>query len=298
MDRLDAMRVFARVVERRSFTLAAEDTGLPRSSVTDAVKQLEARLGVRLLQRTTRHVAPTLDGEAYYQRCLAILSDIEDAEGAFAGAKPKGLLRVDVHGTLARHFVLPNLPAFLAAYPDIQIYMSEGDRLVDLIREGIDCVLRVGTPQDSDMVARRLAMLEEVTLAAPAYLTAHGIPEHPDALGEGHRMVGFRSTAAGGLLPLEFIIDGEARHVSLPVTVSVNAAESYLSAAEQGLGLIQVPRYHAGQALAAGALVEVLAPFPPTPTPVSVLYPRDRQLSPRVRVFTDWLERVFGQRAP
>lgn len=297
MDRLDAMRVFTRVVERRSFTLAAEDTGLPRSSVTDAVKQLEARLGVRLLQRTTRHVAPTLDGEAYYQRCLAILADVEDAEGAFAGATPKGLLRVDVHGTLARHFVLPGLPAFLSAYPDIEIYMSEGDRLVDLIREGIDCVLRVGTPQDSDMVARRLAVLEEVTLAAPAYLSAHGVPQHPDALA-GHRMVGFRSTAAGGLLPLEFTIEGMVRHVALPVTVSVNAAESYFSAAKLGLGLIQVPRYHAEAALGTGALVEVLAPFPPTPTPVSVLYPRNRQLAPRVRVFTDWLARIFAQGAP
>src|SRR6478736_1728504 len=157
MDRFDAMRVFSRVVERRSFTLAAEDTGLPRSTVTDAVKQLEARLGVRLLQRTTRHVSPTLDGEAYYQRCLSILADIEEAEGAFAGAKPKGLLRVDVHGTLARHFVMPRLPDFLAEYPGIELYMSEGDRLVDVIREGIDCVLRVGGLQDSDMIARRIA---------------------------------------------------------------------------------------------------------------------------------------------
>ncbi|MGH6805374.1 MAG: LysR family transcriptional regulator, partial [Ensifer adhaerens] len=144
MDRFDAMRVFSRVVERRSFTQAAEDLGLPRSTVTDAVKQLEARLGVRLLQRTTRHVSPTLDGAAYHQRCISILDDIEDAEGAFAGARPKGLLRIDVHGTLARHFVLPSLPAFLAAYPEIELYMSEGDRLVDLVREGIDCVLRVG----------------------------------------------------------------------------------------------------------------------------------------------------------
>jgi DNA-binding transcriptional LysR family regulator len=122
------------VVERRSFTLAAEDLALPRSTVTDAVKQLEARLGVRLLQRTTRHVSPTLDGEAYHRRCLALIADLEDAEAAFGGAKPKGLLRVDVHGTLARHFVLPRLPDFLAEYPAIEFYMSEGDRLVDLVR--------------------------------------------------------------------------------------------------------------------------------------------------------------------
>ncbi|ULR44901.1 LysR family transcriptional regulator [Rhizobium sp. K102] len=297
MDRFDAMRVFCRVVERRSFTLAAEDTGLPRSTVTDAVKQLEARLGVRLLQRTTRHVSPTLDGEAYYQRCLSILADIEDAEGAFAGARPKGLLRVDVHGTLARHYVLPSLPSFLDAYPEIEFHMSEGDRLVDLIREGIDCVLRVGTPGDSDMVARRLAMLDEITLASPAYIAAHGLPQHPDRL-TGHRMVGFRSSSTGTLLPLEFIVDGEVRNITLPATVAVNAAESYVSAARMGLGLIQIPRYHAEKDLTEGRLVRVLGDFPLTPTPVSLLYPRNRQLSPRVRIFIDWLVKVFARQNP
>lgn len=286
------MRVFTRIVERRSFTLAAEDTGLPRSTVSDAVKDLEARLGVRLLQRTTRHVSPTLDGEAYYQRCLSILADIEDAEGAFAGARPKGLLRVDVHGTLARHFVLPNLPAFLTAYPDIEIYMSEGDRLVDLVREGIDCVLRVGTPQDSDMIARRVAMLDEVTLASPAYIATHGVPAHPRALG-GHRMIGFRSSATGGVLPLEFTLDGAIIDINLPATVSVNAAESYVASAKLGLGLIQIPRYHAEAAIKAGDLVAVLEDFPPSSSPVSLLYPRNRQLSPRVRVFLDWVSEIF-----
>jgi DNA-binding transcriptional LysR family regulator len=264
--------------------------------VTDAVKQLEARLGVRLLQRTTRHVSPTLDGQAYYQRCLTILSDIEDAEGAFAGAKPKGMLRVDVHGTLARHFVLPSLPSFLETYPDIEFYMSEGDRLVDLVREGIDCVLRVGTPQDSDMVARRVAMLEEVTLASPSYVEKYGMPEHPEKL-DGHRMVGFRSTATGGVLPLEFIVDGAVRNIALPAIVTVNAAESFVSAARLGLGLIQVPRYHAEKDLASGALVHVLSDFPLTQTPVSLLYPRNRQLSPRVRVFIDWLMKVFARQS-
>ena len=296
MDRFDAMRVFCRVVERRSFTLAAEDTGLPRSTVTDAIKQLEARLGVRLLQRTTRHVSPTLDGEAYYQRCLRILSDIEDAEGAFAGTKPKGVLRVDVHGTLARHFVLPNLPSFLETYPDIEFQMTEGDRFVDLIREGIDCVLRVGTLQDSDMIGRRVAMLEEVTLAAPAYVKRLGMPMHPETL-DGHRMVGFRSSATGGLLPLEFTVDGQVREITLPATISVNAAESYFAAAKLGLGLIQVPRYHAEDALRSGELLHVLREFPPTRTPVSMLYPRSRQLSPRVRVFIDWLIKVFAGQA-
>lgn len=295
MDRLEEMQVFTRVVERRSFTRAAEDLGLPRSTATDAVKRLERRLGVRLLQRTTRHVAPTLDGEAYYQRCLAILADVEEAEGAFAGVKPKGPLRVDVHGTLARHFVLPGLPRFLRIYPDIEFYMSEGDRLADLVREGIDCVLRVGVPQDSDMIARRVALLDEVTLAAPSYIEKHGRPEHPDAL-EGHVMVGFRSSVTGGLMPLEFTIGGSVCTRTLPATISVNAAESFVAAAKLGLGLIQIPRYHAEAALRAGELVEVLADFPPTPTPVSLLYPRNRQLSPRVRVFIEWLMEEFAVR--
>lgn len=295
MDRFEAMRAFSRVVERRSFTLAAEDTGLPRSTVTDAVKQLEARLGVRLLQRTTRHVSPTLDGEAYYRRCLTILSDIEDAESAFAGTKPKGLLRVDVHGKLARHFVLPGLPVFLKEYPDIQLYMSEGDKLVDLIREGIDCVLRVGDLQDSDMIARRVALLEEVTCVSPDYIARFGLPQSIDDL-SGHQMIGFWSTAIGGLLPLEFTAGGGIRTVSLPAVISVNGADTLAAAARLGLGIMQAPRYSLEEDLRQGTLVAILPDNPPTRTPVSLLYPRSRQLSPRVRVFIDWLSREFVTR--
>jgi len=293
MDRLDAMGVFSRVVERRSFTLAAEDLGLPRSTVTDAVKQLEARLGVRLLERTTRQVRPTLDGEAYHRRCLSLIADFEEAEAAFGGgAKPKGLLHVDVHGTLARHFVMPRLPDFLAEYPGIELYLSEGDRLVDLIGEGIDCVLRVGDLGDSDMIGRRVAMLEEITCAGPAYIDRFGRPASVDAL-DDHIMVGFHSSATGALLPLEFDVNGTAREVTLRTTVSVNGAESLVAAARLGLGLIQVPRYHVEDDLKRGTLVAVLPECRPSPTPVSLLYPRNRQLSPRVRVFIDWLIRAF-----
>jgi DNA-binding transcriptional LysR family regulator len=172
--------------------------------------------------------------------------------------------------------------------------MSEGDRLVDLVREGIDCVLRVGIPQDSDMVARRVAMLEEITLASPAYLERHGMPEHPDRL-DGHRMVGFRSSATGTLMPLEFTVDGKVREITIPATISVNAAESLHAAARCGLGIIQVPRYHIERYLASGELVQILKDYPLTETPVSLLYPRNRQLSPRVRVFIDWLVKIFAQ---
>jgi DNA-binding transcriptional LysR family regulator len=293
MDRFDAMRVFTRVVERRSFTLAARDLGLPRSTVTDAVKQLEARLGVRLLERTTRLVGPTLDGEAYHRRCLALIAELEDAEGAFGGAKPKGLLRVEVQGTLARHFLLPSLPGFFAEYPDIELNMSEGERWIDIIREGVDCALRFGNLPDSDMVARRLTMLERLTCASPDYLDRFGFPTHVDAL-DGHRMVGLRSLTTGGLRPMEFVVGGTSRTVTLPVTISVTGTESYLATARLGLGLVQVPRFHAAMDLEQGTLVHVLPDCPPSSMPVSVLYPRNRQLSPRVRVFVDWLVRAFG----
>jgi DNA-binding transcriptional LysR family regulator len=295
MDRFETMLVFTRVVERRSFTLAADDLGLPRSTVTDAVKQIEARLGVRLLERTTRHVAPTLDGEAFHKRCLSLIADLEDAEGAFGGAKPKGLLRIEVQGTLARHFLLPGLPEFFSEYPDIEINMSESDRWVDLVREGVDCVLRFGQLPDSDLIARRVTILERLNVAAPNYLERYGTPKNPDAL-DGHRMVGLRSLTTGRLRPMEFLIDEKLRSVPLPVIMSVTGPESYLATARLGLGLVQVPRFHAEADLADGTLVQVLDAFPPPPVPVSLLYPRNRQLSPRVRVFIDWLVRAFGEK--
>ena len=293
MDRIDAMRLFARVVERRSFTLAAQDLAVPRSTATEVVKQLEARLKVRLLQRTTRYVAPTLDGDAYYRHCVKVVADIEEGEAAFSGAKPSGVLHVDVHGTLARHFMLPGLPRFLEQYPDLQLFISEGDRLVDLVKEGVDCVLRVGELPSSGMVARRVAMLEEGTFVSPTYAARYGEVRTLDDL-EKHRIVGFVSSATGHVLPLEFSVGGKLRHLTPRVAVSVTAAETMVSAARLGLGIIQVPSYHIARDLAAGTLVEILQDFRPSPTPVSLLYPRSRQLSPRVRVFIDWLIQEFA----
>lgn len=293
MDRFDTMQVFVRVVERSSFSRAAEDLGLPASTVTDAIKRLEARLNVRLLERTTRQVRPTLDGEAYYQRCLSILADVDEADSAFTGAKPRGLLRVGVQGTQARHFIVPGLQGFFADYPDVELFLSESDRYVDLVREGIDCVLRAGQPRESDLSARPIALLDEVTVASPDYLARHGTPAQWSAL-QGHRMVGFRSSATGGVLPLEFMVEGQIKTVTLPMTLSVDGGDTYSEAARHGHGLIQVPRYSVQRHLAAGSLVEVLRDTPPSSTPVYVFYPRNRQLSPRVRVFIDWVADAFG----
>lgn len=296
MDRIDAMRVFVRVVERSSFSRAAEDLGLPASTVTDAVKQLEARLGVRLLQRTTRRVRVTLDGEAYHQRCLSILAEIEDAESAFKGARPRGLLRVGVQGAQARRVIVPSLPQFFADYPDVRLFLSEGDRYADIVGEGIDCVLRAGNVGDSDLAARRVAVLDEATVASPGYVARFGMPRRWDAL-EGHRMVGFHSSATNGVLPLEFTVGGTIRTITLPTLMSVNGAETYRAAALAGLGLIQVPRYSIERDLHNGALVEILPDTPPSPTPVHVLYPRSRQLNLRVRVFIDWVVTLYAGHA-
>jgi DNA-binding transcriptional LysR family regulator len=297
LDRIDSMRLFVRIVERSSFTLAANDIGIPRSTVTQAIRRLEERLGARLLQRTTRHVAATLDGEAYYRRCLSILADIEDAEGAFSGATPSGLLRVEVQGSLARHFLLPHLPDFLAQYPAIEISISEGERWVDLVREGVDCVLRYGHLPDSDMVARRVALLEHLTCAAPFYLERFGVPATLDDLAS-HRMIGRRSLTTGQVGPMEFIVDGSVREVAVPAVVSVTGTETFLATALLGLGLFQVPRFHAEAALAEGALVRLLDDWAVPSVPVSLLYPRNRQLSPRVRVFLDWAARAFAPSLP
>ena len=294
MDRFDAMRAFTRIVERRSFTQAAEDLGLPRSSVTDAVKALEARLGVRLLQRTTRQVSPTLDGEAYYQRCVNLIADLEEAEGAFAGAKPSGLIRVDVHGTQARHFLLPGLPDFLSDYPGVRLHLSEAHQPLDMIREGFDCILRVGDLADSPLIRRRLALLQRGAFASPAYLARFGTPRTPDQL-EGHQMIGLTSQQTSGITPLVFCHAGEVRELTLPSVVTVTGPETNIAAACMGLGLIQVPRYRVEAELAAGALVEILWDFPPTPLPVYLLYAHTRQLAPRLRVFIDWVvERYRG----
>ena len=296
MDRLDAMRLFTRVVDRRSFTQAAHDLDVPRSTATQVVQQMEERLGVRLLQRTTRTVMPTLDGEAYYRRCLAILDDVEDAEGAFSGAVPKGTLRVEVQGTIARHFLMPGLPQFFASYPDIEIAMSESDRWVDVVREGVDCVLRYGALPDSDLVARTRHHARAHHLRRAAYLERYGCPQTPDDLAS-HRAVGLRSLTTGTLAPFEFVQPQGLMRIDVPAPLSVTGTESFLDGVRLGLGLAQMPVFHVERDLAEGRLQRVLPEYPVPTGPVSVLYPRSRQLSPRVRVFIDWIVQQFSASA-
>lgn len=295
MDRFDAMRVFVRVTERRSFTLAAEDLGLPRSTVTDAVQDLERRLSVRLLERTTRIVRPTLDGEAYYRRCLQLIADVEDAEAAFSQAKPSGPLRVDLHGTEARYFLVPGLPQFLADYPDIHLHITERHEPLDLLREGYDCVVRAGALSDSSLIRRKLAELPRGTFASPSYLARHGTPNRPDDLVSGHRMVGLLAPDSPTVAPFSFMEAERLREMTLPTAITVTGADTNVASACAGLGLVQVPRYRVEGELARGELVEVLSTTLPPPLPVYVLYLHTQQLSPRLRVFLTWLAGRYRQ---
>ncbi|KGE69047.1 MULTISPECIES: LysR family transcriptional regulator [Pseudomonas] len=292
MDQVKAMKVFVRIYERSSFTLAADDLNLPRATLTHTLNQFEAWLGTRLLERSTRRVRPTLDGEAYYQRCVQLLAELEEAELAFRSVAPKGRLRVDLHGTLAKYFVVPALPEFMARYPDIELSISEADRFVDLIAEGVDCVLRAGTLGDSALIGRRVANLRQVTCASPAYLRKYGEPKRLAELSE-HRAVNYVSRTTAKLFPFEFMVNGELQEVSIDGALSVFGAEIYSASAVAGLGIIQCPHYRMAELIEQGVMREILRETPPPLMPVSVLYPQNRHMSPRVRVFVDWLAEIF-----
>lgn len=299
MDRFDAMRLFTRIVELGSFTQAAAALELPRATATHAIKELEARLQVRLLERTTRQVRTTVDGQAYYERCRHLLLDLEDAESSLAqlAVNPRGRLRIDIHGAAANDIVLPRIGDFHARYPNIVLAVGSGDRLVELVREGVDCVVRAGEPKDSSLVTRRLALLPQVTCASPAYLAERGTPLTPaDLLGQRHLAVNFFSSSRPDHFPYLFEVNGRVEQVVLPDWISVNNADSYKTCAEQGCGIIQVPRYHIERQLRAGTLVEILADTPCPPMVYSVLYPQHRLLSPRVRVFVDWVTALYAER--
>jgi len=288
------MHLFVRIVERGSFSAAASDIGIPRATATNSIKALERRLGVRLLQRTTRHVAPTSDGETYVQKCRIFLSDLEAMEDEFATASVRGHLRIDVNGNLFRQVLLPRFDEFTAQHPELTLHIGDGDRLVDLVREGVDCVVRAGEVSDSGMVIRRLALMPEVTVASSAYVARHGMPGSIDDLhAQAHRMIGFVSSRTGAAMPLEFR-DGEGTTlVTLPSTITVTSSDMSAALVRAGYGVTQAPRFRFEDDLASGVLVEILPLNPPTGTPLSVLYPSRRHMTRRLRVFIDWLVHVF-----
>ncbi len=292
MDKLNAMSAFIQVVEHKSFTKAAQFLNLPRSTLTDAVQQLEAQLNTRLLFRTTRQVSLTDEGAIYYQHCKYILAYIDESENDFIHAKPKGTLKIEVHGIFASHFIIPHLHLFLAEYPDIQLHLTESDRYVDLIKEGIDCVIRIGQLNDSELVVRALGQVEQNTLASPKYLEKYGVPKTLADLKQ-HFMVGFYSSARQKPLPLEFVLRNELKLYELNSMLQVNGAHSYSAAAIQGFGIIQAPRYGHLEEIENGLLCPLLTEYIVPSLPVSLLYPSKTLVSPRQRVFIDWVVQHF-----
>ncbi len=289
MDRIKAMQVFTRVVEAGSFTRAAETLEMPRATVTTSVQQLEAHLGVRLLHRTTRQVSLTLDGGAYYERCLTLLEDLADAEAMLTDRhEPAGRLKVSLPGPPTRKVILPALPAFCARYPLIDLELGVNDRPVDLIQEGVDCALRAGPLPDSSLVARRLGYMVEISCASPDYLARFGTPTTPADLAT-HQVINYHSGRTGRPLPWEYRENGETHQLQLGGRLTVDNADAYTAAAVAGFGLAQIPLYGVHEQLLAGQLVEVLPAYRPAPTPLSVVYPHNRHLSSKVKVFIEWL---------
>lgn len=295
MDRIDLFRIFVRVVECSSFTRAADTLELPRSSVSAALAELERRVGARLLHRTTRKVSPTQEGLALYERSIRVIADVDETENLFRQeASPSGKLRVDVPARIGRLIVARALPGFLDAYPLIDISLGSTDRAVDLVMENVDCVLRVGPLEDSSLVARSIGQLQLVNVASPSYLARHGTPLTPNDLNE-HWAVNYASPATGRVEPWEWM-EGSVRHeMDVRSRVTVNGAEAYIACCLSGLGLIQIPAYDVNDRLVSGDLVEVMPAYRAEPLPMALLYPHRQHLSPRVRVFADWLETIIRE---
>lgn len=295
MNKLLAMEVFVQVVDAGGFTRAADLMQLPKASVSTMVAALEKSLSVKLLHRTTRNVSVTSDGAAYYERCLQILSDVREAEESLSTnrASPRGRLRVDCSTAIAADIIIPALPDFFARYPDIALELGCGDRPVDLVEEGVDCAIRGGTLPDSSLVARRIGVLQFTTCAAPGYLATRRAPQHPNDLAS-HRCINFFSSKTGKIFEWDFVRGDETIVTGTPSNLAVNDSVAYLRAGLAGLGILQAPGYAVERHLASGALVALMPDWVTSPIPINVVYPQNRHLSAKVRVFVEWVADLFA----
>ncbi len=294
MNKLQAMEVFVQVVDAGGFTRAADNMQLPKATVSTLVQSLELALQVKLLHRTTRQVSVTSDGAAYYERCVRILSDVREAEESLSNNRvsPSGRLRVDVSTGMANDIIIPALPDFFERYPDIRLDLGCSDRPVDLIEEGVDCAIRGGELPDSALIARRIGVLRFATAAAPAYFAKHGRPAHPNELGQ-HHCINYFSSKTGKTLDWDFVRGDEAIFIPVTACLAVNDSTAYMTAGLQGLGMIQMPSYLVEPMVASGQMELALADWTSTPLPINVVYPQNRHLSAKVRVFVEWIADLF-----
>lgn len=295
MKTIEGLQIFVRVAELSSFTQAAEQLALPKARVSTAVQQLEGQLGTRLLHRTTRKVQLTQDGQAFYERSKDLLADVDELQGMFQqGVQAlRGRLRVDMPTLIARDQIIPRLPEFLAAHPQLSFEFSSTDRRVDLVREGFDCVLRVGPLADSGLVARPVGQLRQINCASPGYLAQHGTPKTLEDLAS-HRLIHYVPTLGAKPTGWEYVHEGRTRTLAMASMLSVNSTEAYQSACVAGLGLIQAPAAGLASLLARGLLVEVLPQHRAPSLPVSLLYANRRNLPQRVQVFMAWVAETLA----
>lgn len=293
---LDEIRIFARVAELASFSRAADQLGVAKGHVSTSVQQLEARLGTRLLHRTTRSVRLTTDGERFLERCKELLAEAEQLGAMFkpSASGLTGRLRIDMPNIIARDIVIPRLPEFLAAHPLLEVGIGTNDRLVDLVQEGFDCVLRVGTLHDSGLVARQIGEMRMLNVASPAYLATHGTPVTLADLAR-HRIVNYSPALSSQGAEWEYLDRGDQTYKTIPMAsvVAVNGTDAYCTAALAGLGIIQTPVPGMQMSLAQGDLVSVLPEWTARPLPVNLLYANRRQLAPRVQAVMAWLTEVL-----
>jgi len=296
MQNLEALAIFVRIAEMGSFTHAAESLGIQKGRASNVVRELEAKMGARLLHRSTRTVRLTEDGRSFYTRARALLADAEELSSMFAASEAplSGRLRIDLPTEFARSTVLPALPLFMDSYPGIELELSSTDRRVDLIQEGMDCVLRVGGIVDETLVARTLGSLRMVNAASPAYLARYGVPRTLDDLtAQGHRMVHYTPTLGSRPLGWEYPTGQTYAVLALPGSLSVNNVQAYHGAGLAGLGLIQARLSSLKPFLLSGELVEVLPDLRPKSLPVSIVVAHRHNLSHRVRIFVEWLEKIL-----
>jgi len=294
MDNFRQLSVFTKVVEAGSFTRAAQLLGVSRATVSVTVQQLEEHLGVRLVQRTTRRVSLTNDGRVLYAHAREVLSKLEATVQLFQGTSRKvaGRLCVDVPSRIARRVIMPALPEFLQRHPALHVQLGASDRMIELLDEGVDAVIRVGRLQDSDFIVRPLGCLAQVNCASPHYLARYGQPVHVDEL-DTHVVVAYAAGSRASSAAWDYTLRGEQRSRPMRSLVTVDNAETYVAACLAGLGLIQVPAYDVRHHLESGALVSVMPRYAPNPLPVSLLYPSRKQLPARLSVFAAWVAELF-----
>jgi LysR family transcriptional regulator for bpeEF and oprC len=294
MELLQSIQVFVRVAELGSFTKASDAIQLGRPQVTRAIQALEASLGVRLFQRTTRQVRLTTEGDQFYEKAKGVLTAVAEASSMFkpSGASLRGKLRVDIPTAFSQPVFIASLRAFKDSYPEIEMTLGVTDRRVDLVAEGVDCVLRIGDLPDSSLVAHRIGMATMVTCAAPAYIEEFGAPETLQAL-DAHRGGCFISGQNHRPLPWQFLEEGNDRSYINRHGIVVNESNAYVQCGVAGFGILQAPGITLDSYLADGSLVEVLKPYRPRPRPVSVLYPSRSHLAPQVQAFVGWVSRQF-----